>query len=77
MVELAGRLLVCSGYEPLAGAGTDLLERARATGSLVMRKRRATRAGELVIHRFLSVICAEALEPWPSAHPVGDRGSDL
>jgi hypothetical protein len=42
----------------------ELLERVTATGSLVIRKLGATRAGELAIHRFLSapsVSCREML----------------
>lgn len=37
-----------------AAVGTTLIERATATGSLVIRKLGATRAGELAMHRFLS-----------------------
>ncbi len=53
MVEQAGAL----GYfgdARRAAIGTELLERVTATGSLVIRKLGATRAGELAIHRFLS-----------------------
>ena len=45
--------------------GTFLLDRATATGSLVIRKLGQTRAGEQAIHRFLkapSVTCAEMLQ---------------
>ena len=34
-----------------AAVGTELIERVTATGSLVIRKLGATRAGELAIHR--------------------------
>lgn len=47
-----------------ADTGTFLLDRATATGSLVIRKLGQTRAGEQAIHRFLkapSVTCAEML----------------
>jgi Transposase DDE domain len=47
-----------------AAVGTQLIERATATGSLVIRKLGGTRAGELAIHRFLaapSVTCKEML----------------
>jgi hypothetical protein len=47
-----------------AAVGTELIERVTATGSLVIRKLGATRAGELAIHRFLSapsVTCKEML----------------
>jgi hypothetical protein len=47
-----------------AEVGTLLLERATASGSLVIRKLGWTRAGEQAIHRFLkapSVTCAEML----------------
>ena len=47
-----------------AAVGTDLIERVMASGSLVIRKLGATRAGELAIHRFLSapsVTCKEML----------------
>ena len=47
-----------------AAVGTTLLERATATGSLVIRKLGETRAGELAFHRFLaapSVTHAEML----------------
>jgi hypothetical protein len=47
-----------------AAIGTELIERVTATGSLVIRKLGATRAGELAIHRFLSapsVTCKEML----------------
>lgn len=47
-----------------AAVGTELIERVTATGSLVIRKLGATRAGELAIHRFLSapsVTCEEML----------------
>ena len=37
-----------------AAIGTALIERATATGSLVIRKLGATRAGELAFHRFLA-----------------------
>ena len=63
MVEQAGAL----GYfgdARRAAVGTELLERVTATGSLVIRKLGATRAGELAIHRFLSapsVSCQEML----------------
>src|SRR6202051_107381 len=63
MVEQAGAL----GYfgdARRAAAGTELLERVTASGSLVIRKLGATRAGELAIHRFLSapsVSCREML----------------
>src|ERR1700678_1827715 len=53
MVEQTGAL----GYfgdARRAALGTDLIERVTATGSLVIRKLGATRAGELGIHRFLS-----------------------
>ena len=53
MVEQAGAL----GYfgdARRAAVGTELIERVTATGSLVIRKLGATRAGELAIHRFLS-----------------------
>jgi hypothetical protein len=61
MVEQAGAL----GYfgdARRAAVGTELLERVTASGSLVIRKLGATRAGELAIHRFLSapsVSCRE------------------
>jgi hypothetical protein len=61
MVEQAGAL----GYfgdARRAAVGTELIERVTATGSLVIRKLGATRAGELAIHRFLSapsVTCQE------------------
>jgi hypothetical protein len=63
MVERAGAL----GYfgdARRAAVGTELIERATASGSLVIRKLGATRAGELSIHRFLSapsVTCQEML----------------
>jgi hypothetical protein len=63
MVEQAGAL----GYfgdARRAAVGTELLERVTATGSLVIRRLGATRAGELAIHRFLSapsVSCREML----------------
>src|SRR5450432_673858 len=63
MVEQAGAL----GYfgdARRAAVGSELLERVTATGSLVIRKLGATRAGELAIHRFLSapsVSCREML----------------
>ena len=63
MVEQAGAL----GYfgdARRAAVGTELLERVAASGSLVIRKLGATRAGELAIHRFLSapsVSCREML----------------
>ena len=63
MVEQAGAL----GYfgdARRAAVGTELIERVTATGSLVIRKFGATRAGELAIHRFLSapsVTCQEML----------------
>src|SRR5580704_16014551 len=63
MVEQAGAL----GYfgdARRAAVGTDLIERVTASGSLVIRKLGATRAGELAIHRFLSapsVTCREML----------------
>ena len=63
MVEQAGAL----GYfgdARRAAVGTELIERVTATGSLVIRKLGATRAGELAIHRFLSapsVTCQEML----------------
>src|SRR6202790_2419996 len=63
MVEQAGAL----GYfgdARRAAVGTELLERVTATGSLVIRKLGATRAGELAIHRVLSapsVSCREML----------------
>jgi hypothetical protein len=63
MVEQAGAL----GYfgdARRAAVGTELLERVTASGSLVIRKLGATRAGELAIHRFLSapsVSCREML----------------
>src|ERR1700730_19382751 len=63
MVERAGAL----GYfgdARRAAVGTELLERVTASGSLVIRKLGATRAGELAIHRFLSapsVSCREML----------------
>jgi len=47
-----------------AAVGTELIERVTATGSLVIRRLGATRAGELAIHRFLSapsVTCKEML----------------
>ena len=47
-----------------AATGTLLLDRATATGSLVIRKLGPTRGEELAIHRFLSapsVTCAEML----------------
>jgi hypothetical protein len=53
MVEQAGAL----GYfgdARRAAVGSELLERVTASGSLVIRKLGATRAGELAIHRFLS-----------------------
>lgn len=64
MVERAGAL----GYfgdARRAAIGTELFERATATGSLVIRKLGETRAGELAIHRFLaapSVTCGEMLK---------------
>src|SRR5271166_5562250 len=64
MVEQVGAL----GYfgdARRAAVGTELIERVTATGSLVIRKLGATRAGELAIHRFLSapsVTCKEMLE---------------
>ena len=63
MMEQAGAL----GYfgdARRAAVGTELLERVTASGSLVIRKLGATRAGELAIHRFLSapsVSCREML----------------
>lgn len=48
-----------------AAVGTELIERATATGSLVIRKLGTTRAGELAMHRFLSapsVTCTEMLQ---------------
>ena len=48
-----------------AAAGTLLLDRATATGSLVIRKLGPTRGEELAIHRFLSapsVTCAEMFQ---------------
>ena len=63
MVEQIGAL----GYfgdARRAAVGTDLIERVTASGSLVIRKLGATRAGELAIHRFLSapsVTCKEML----------------
>jgi hypothetical protein len=48
-----------------AAVGTALIERATATGSLVIRKLGASRAGELAMHRFLSappVTCTEMLQ---------------
>src|SRR5271168_137393 len=63
MVEQAGAL----GYfgdARRAAVGTELLERVTASGSLVIRRLGATRAGELAIHRFLSapsVSCREML----------------
>jgi hypothetical protein len=48
-----------------AAVSTELIERATATGSLVIRKLGASRAGELAMHRFLSappVSCAEMLQ---------------
>ena len=63
MVEQIGAL----GYfgdARRAAVGTDLIERVTASGSLVIRKLGATRAGELAIHRFLSapsVTCREML----------------
>jgi hypothetical protein len=63
MVEQVGAL----GYfgdARRAAVGTELIERVTATGSLVIRKLGATRAGELAIHRFLSapsVTCKEML----------------
>ena len=47
-----------------AAVGTELIERVTATGSLVIRKLGETRAGELAVHRFLSVpsvTCKEML----------------
>ena len=47
-----------------AAIGSELIERVTATGSLVIRKLGATRAGELAFHRFLSapsVTCKEML----------------
>jgi hypothetical protein len=64
MVERIGAL----GYfgdARRAAVGTELIERVTATGSLVIRKLGATRAGELAFHRFLSapsVTCGEMLE---------------
>jgi hypothetical protein len=63
MVEQFGAL-GCFGDARRAAVGTELLERVTATGSLVIRKLGATRAGELAIHRFLSapsVTCKEML----------------
>jgi hypothetical protein len=63
MLEQAGAL----GYfgdARRAAVGTELIERVTATGSLVIRKLGASRAGELAIHRFLSapsVTCQEML----------------
>jgi hypothetical protein len=63
MVEQVGAL----GYfgdARRAAVGTELIERVTATGSLVIRKLGASRAGELAIHRFLSapsVTCKEML----------------
>ena len=63
MVEQAGAL----GYfgdARRAAVGTELLERVTASGSPVIRKLGATRAGELAFHRFLSapsVSCREML----------------
>ncbi len=55
----------CFLFDPrLPLTGTELLERVTASGSLVIRKLGATRAGELAIHRFLSapsVSCREML----------------
>ena len=51
MVEQIGAL----GYfgdARRAAVGTDLIERVMASGSQVIRKLGATRAGELAIHRF-------------------------
>src|ERR1700684_4609922 len=63
MVEQAGALRYF-GDARRAAVGTELLERVTASGSLVIRKLGATRAGELAIHRFLSapsVSCREML----------------
>src|SRR6202161_1110275 len=63
MVEQAGALRYF-GDARRAAVGTELLERVTASGSLVIRKLGAARAGELAIHRFLSapsVSCAESL----------------
>jgi hypothetical protein len=48
-----------------AATGTELIDRAVATGSLVIRKLGVDRAGELAFHRFLSapsVNCREMLD---------------
>ncbi len=48
-----------------AATGTQMMERAVATGSLVIRKLGVDRAGEVAMHRFLSapsVSCEEMLE---------------
>ena len=48
-----------------AAIGTEMMERAVATGSLVIRKLGVDRAGEMAMHRFLSapsVSCEEMLE---------------
>ena len=85
MVERTGAL----GYfgdARRAAVGTELIERATATGSLVIRKLGATRAGELAFHRFLaapSVTCAEMrqtlgqlphLSPGAVMKPAEDSG---
>ena len=74
MVEQAGALGYFGGHAQRAAVGTELIERVTATGSLVIRKLGATRAGELAIHRFLSapsVTCQEMLGPG-GAHAIGD-----
>ena len=61
-VASVGRCFLFDPRLPLTG--TELLERVTASGSLVIRKLGATRAGELAIHRFLSapsVSCREML----------------
>ena len=63
MVEQAGAL----GYfgdARRAAVGTELLERVTASGSLVIRKLGATRAGELAIHRFLSAPSVSCRRCW-------------
>src|SRR5258708_35386134 len=67
--RLAGRIIMAGalgyfGDARRAAVGTELIERVTASGSLVIRKLGATRAGELAIHRFLSapsVTCKEML----------------
>ncbi len=64
LVERVG-MLGYFGDARRAAVGTELFERAAATGSLVIRKLGETRVGELAIHRFLaapSVTCGEMLE---------------